>query len=82
MGISLSIFMIAVGAILAWAVNAEVSGIDVQAAGVILVVVGVIGLIASLVFWSSWGGFGDREAGASSGQNTTIVERDRPRDAA
>ena len=50
--------MIAVGAVLAWAVNAEVSGIDVQAAGVILVVVGIIGLIASLVFWSSWGGFG------------------------
>ena len=56
MGISLSIFLIAVGAILAWAVNAEVSGIDVQVAGMILVVVGVIGLIASLVFWSSWGG--------------------------
>ena len=60
MGISLSIFLIAVGAILAWAVNAEVSGIDVQVAGVILVVVGVIGLIASLVFWSSWGGFTTR----------------------
>ncbi len=76
MGISLSIFLIAVGAILAWAVNAEVSGIDVQVAGVILVVVGVIGFIASLVFWSSWGGFGNRDA-AGGGQNTTIVERDR-----
>ena len=43
----------------------------------ILVVVGVIGLIASLVFWSSWGGFGNRDAAASGGQNTTIVERDR-----
>ena len=82
MGISLSIFMIAVGAILAWAVDAEVSGIDVQAAGVILLVVGVIGFIASLVFWSSWGGFGDRDAAGGGGQNTTIVERDRPRDAA
>ena len=79
MGISLSILLIAVGAILAWAVNAEVSGIDVQVAGVILVVVGVIGLIASLVFWSSWGGFGNRAAaGGGGGQNTTIVERDRP----
>jgi hypothetical protein len=77
MGISLSIFLIAVGAILAWAVNAEVSGIDVQAAGIILVVVGVIGLIASLVFWSSWGGFGNRDAAAAGGQNTTIVERER-----
>jgi Domain of unknown function (DUF6458) len=75
MGISLSILLIAAGAVLAWAVNAEVSGIDLQVAGIILVVVGAIGFIASLVFWSSWGGFGSREAG---GQNTTIVERDRP----
>jgi len=42
-GISLSIFMIAVGAVLAWAVDAEVSGIDIQVAGIILVVVGMIG---------------------------------------
>ena len=78
MGMSLSILLIAVGAVLAWAVNAEVSGIDVQAAGVILVVVGAIGFVASLVFWSSWGGFGNRDASAGGGQNTTIVERDRP----
>ena len=77
MGISLSIFLIAIGAILAWAVNAEVSGIDIQVAGIILVVVGVIGFIASLVFWSSWGGFGNRDAAAAGGQNTTIVDRDR-----
>jgi hypothetical protein len=76
MGISLSIVLIAVGAILAWAVNAEVSGIDLQVAGIILLVVGVIGLITSMIFWSSWGGFGNREASAG-GQNTTIVERDR-----
>ena len=76
MGISSSVFLIAIGAILAWAVDAEVSGIDVQVAGIILVVVGSIGLVISLVFWSSWGGFGNRDA-AAGGQNTTIVERDR-----
>ena len=73
MGISLSVLLIAVGAVLAWAVNAEVSGIDLQVAGVILVIVGVIGLIASLVFWSSWGGFGRRDGAAAS---TTVIERD------
>ena len=79
MGISLSILLIAIGAVLAWAVDAEVSGIDVQAAGVILVVVGAIGLVVSLVFWSSWGGFGNRSAtDGGGGQNTTIVSRDRP----
>jgi hypothetical protein len=76
MGISLSIFFIALGAILAWAVNAEVSGVDITAVGVILLIVGIIGFVASLVFWSSWGGFGGRDA-AAGGQNTTIVERDR-----
>ena len=78
MGISLSIFLIAIGAILAWAVDAEVQGIDIQVAGVILVIVGAMGLVVSLIFWSSWGGFGHRDAsGAAGGQNTTIVDRDR-----
>ena len=74
MGISLSILLIAAGAILAWAVSAEVAGIDIQIAGLILVVVGVIGLVTSLIFWSSWGGFGNRDA-AGGGQNTTVVDR-------
>jgi Domain of unknown function (DUF6458) len=74
MGISLSILLVAVGAVLTWAVSAEVSGIDITAVGVILMVVGIIGLLLSLVFWSSWGGFGARDSG---GQNTTVVERDR-----
>jgi uncharacterized protein DUF6458 len=72
MGISLSLLLIAVGAILAWAVDAEASGVDLQVAGIILVIVGAIGFVASLIFWSSWGGFGRRDGG----QNTTIVERD------
>ena len=75
MGISLSILLVAVGAVLTWAVSAEVSGIDINAVGVILMIVGAIGLLLSLVFWSSWGGFGG--ARGESGQNTTIVERDR-----
>ena len=76
MGISLSILLIAAGAIMAWAVNAEVSGIDVQVAGVILLVVGVIGLIASLVL-SSWGGFGNREGAGSAAAHTTVIKEDR-----
>jgi Domain of unknown function (DUF6458) len=75
MGISLSILLVAVGAVLTWAVSAEVSGIDINAVGVILMIVGGIGLLVSLVFWSSWGGFGG--ARDDGGQNTTIVERDR-----
>ena len=76
MGISLSILLVAVGAVLTWAVSAEVSGVDLTAVGVILMIVGGLGLLISLVFWSSWGGFGGARDG-SGGQNTTIVERDQ-----
>ena len=54
MYIGTSIFLIAVGAVLAWAVTAEVAGIDVQTAGVILMVVGAIGLIVSLFEQTLW----------------------------
>ena len=55
MGVGTSIFLIAVGAILRFAVTATVSGVSLDTIGVILMVVGVIGLILSLVFWSAIG---------------------------
>lgn len=70
MGMSVSILLAAAGAILLWAVNAEVSGVDLDAVGVILLVVGIIGCALSLVFWSSWGGFG------SGGRRDTTVIQD------
>jgi len=69
-GIGVSLILVAAGAILTWAVNATVSGLNIHTIGVILMVVGAIGLLLSLVFWSSWGGFGSR--------HTTVVE-DGPR---
>ena len=56
MGIGVSILLIAVGAILVWGVNAEVGGVDIDAIGVILMVVGALGAVLSMIFWSSWGG--------------------------
>jgi len=76
MGISLSILLLAVGAVLTWAVSAEVSGMDINAVGVILMIVGAIGLLVSLVFWSSWGGFGSRDAASSGGSQTNIIKED------
>lgn len=58
MGIGVSIFLIAVGAILAFAVDVATKGLDLNMVGVILMIVGGIGLLLSLMFWSSWGGFG------------------------
>jgi hypothetical protein len=72
MGISTSLLLVAAGAILKWAVTATVSGVDLQAVGVVLMIVGAVGLVLSLIFWSSWGGFGGRAA------TTTTVVRDDP----
>lgn len=50
----LSLFLIAVGAILAFAVSAAVEGIAIPTVGVILMIVGGIGLLFSLLFLMSW----------------------------
>jgi hypothetical protein len=56
MGISVSLLLSAAGAVLIWAVNATVSGVNIHTVGVILLIVGIVGFAVSLVFWSSWGG--------------------------
>jgi hypothetical protein len=60
MGIGVSLFLIALGAILAFAVNTTVQGLDIATVGWILMVIGAVGFLLSLVFWASWGGFGSR----------------------
>ena len=76
MGLGVSIVLIAAGAILAWGVNASVSGLNIHTIGVILMVVGIVGLVLSLIFWSSWGGFG---SAAPAGRRTTVVDDGPPR---
>ena len=53
MTIGTSIFLIAVGAILKWAVTATVGGVDIQTVGVILMVAGVVGLLIGLFLLAS-----------------------------
>jgi len=53
MGIGTSLFLIAVGAILYFAVNATISGLEIATIGLILMIVGVVGLVISLVFLNS-----------------------------
>ena len=53
MGIGTSIFLIALGAILKFAVTAEVSGLEISTIGVILMVAGILGLLVSLYFMST-----------------------------
>ena len=54
MGIGTSILLIAVGAILRFAVTATVSGIEIATVGTILLVVGIIGLLISLLYTTIW----------------------------
>ena len=54
MGIGTSIFLIAVGAILRYAVTTDVSGIEIATVGTILLIVGVIGLLISLLYATIW----------------------------
>jgi len=72
MGIGVSIFLIALGAILAFAVEVTFSGLDLQTVGLILMIVGAIGLVASLLFWSSFSPYGRRGAAGDR-----VVVRDR-----
>jgi Domain of unknown function (DUF6458) len=75
-GLGTSIFLIALGAILRFAVTATVAGVSIQTIGVILMVVGVIGLVLSFIFWSSWG-WG---RGRTTDRDVTVVRDDRQRD--
>jgi protein-S-isoprenylcysteine O-methyltransferase Ste14 len=54
MGIGTSIFLIALGAILRFAVTASVSGIEIATVGTILLIVGIIGLLISLLYTTIW----------------------------
>ncbi|HEY2073271.1 MAG TPA: DUF6458 family protein [Gaiellaceae bacterium] len=58
MGLGIGIVLSAVGAVLAFAVSATVSGVNIHAVGWILLIVGIISILLSMIFWSSWAGPG------------------------
>ena len=70
MGIGISVFLLAVGAILAFAVQAKISGLDIAVVGYVLMAAGLLGLLLTLFLW------GPRRRGP----RTEIVERTVVRD--
>lgn len=68
MGIGVSVFLFAVGAILTFAVSASVAGIDIATVGVILMIAGALGLIMTLLVF-----------GRRGGTSETVVEDYGPR---
>jgi hypothetical protein len=77
MGIGISLLLIAVGAILAWGVTAHVQGLDVNTIGVIVMIVGLVGLILTLILWRSWWGPGYFRR-TTYGRRGTYVEESEP----
>ena len=71
MGLGVGLIMLAVGAVLAWAVDVDTSGFNLNTIGYILLVVGAIGVVLSLVFWSSWAG-----PGYYTSRRRRVVEED------
>ena len=71
MGIVVSMLMIAAGAIMRFAVTVKGNGFNVGTAGMVLMVVGGIGAVLSVVFWTSGGGFSRRTTTVGTG--TTVV---------
>lgn len=67
MGIGTSLFLVALGAILYFAVTASVSGISLATVGLILMIVGGLGLLVSLFMTSAWG--------ARDREREVVVER-------
>ena len=67
MGIGVSVFLLAIGAILTFAVEASVSGLDINVVGVILMIAGAIGLLLTMLV------FGRRDTVG----NETVVTRER-----
>jgi hypothetical protein len=77
MGLGTSLVLIAIGAILEFAIRVSTPGFNIHTVGIVLMVVGVLGLLVSLVFWNSWGGFGNGP-GTRAGTRRRVVEEDLP----
>ena len=75
MGVGISIFLIAVGAVLTFAINATLNGVNIETVGVILMIVGAIGLIVDLAIFMPRRRHVVVQDGAAPAQTTRTVER-------
>ena len=73
MGLGVGILLAAAGAVLVFAVDATVSGVNIHAVGWILLIVGIVGILLSMIFWSSWPG-----PGYFAGRRRTTIDEGPP----
>jgi hypothetical protein len=76
MATGISLFFLAVGAILTFAVDTNVSGVDFDTIGVILMVIGLLGMLFSLVLWDSWSPRRDDDAVVS--RRDVVIDDEAP----
>lgn len=74
MTVGTSLVLVAIGAVLRYAVTATVSGIDLQTVGLVLMIVGIVGLALSLLWIGLWA---PRRTGPAAGPTEREVVRDR-----
>jgi hypothetical protein len=79
MGIVFSLLLFTAGAVMRYAVTVQGNGFDMHTAGVILMLVGIVGGVLSIVNWATWGGFGTYggRGVADGGPRETVVTRER-----
>lgn len=78
MATGISLFFLAVGAVLTFAVETSVSAVDFDTIGVILMVIGLLGMLFSIVLWDSWTPRGYRDDEVLVGRRDVVIEDDAP----
>ena len=79
MGIGFSLFLFVIGAILTFAVDVGTSGFDLHTVGIILMVAGLLGLVVSVLWWSSFSPWSRRRVvGPDRVVEERRIERDLP----
>jgi predicted membrane channel-forming protein YqfA (hemolysin III family) len=78
MSLGVSIFLLVVGAILRFAITADTEGFNIHTVGIILIAAGALGVVLSLLFWSSFSPY--RRGGAVVDGDTVVEERHVRRD--
>jgi hypothetical protein len=78
LSLGVSVFLLVVGAILTFAVDVSASGFNINTVGIILMIAGALGLVLSLLFWSSFSPY--RRGRTVVGGDTVVEERRIERD--
>jgi hypothetical protein len=79
MATGISLFFLAIGAILTFAIETSVEGVDLDTIGVILMVIGLLGMLFSLVLWDSWSPRSyRRDDDVVAGRRDVVIDDDAP----